>query len=258
MYKDLAGKSFNSYAVLKAEYDNLVEKYSESNTSSSGVGGGGGGGGGNNNAANSEPPLKPTNPMPSGVSTPITKKHFNDMDNALWAQEACEYLAEKEVISGKGEGVFAPMDNVTREEFVAIIVRGFGFEKYVDNTEFKDLSENDWCYDYVLSAAQNGIIQGIGDGYFGKGHKITRQDMATILYRVISKKELNLAKVRDDFSFKDADSIPDYAKEAVSYLTTRGIVSGMEDGSFSGRESASRAQAAQMIYNVLKSMEGRE
>ena len=82
--------------------------------------------------------------------------------------------------------------------------------------------------------------------------------MATILYRVISKKELNLAKVRDDFSFKDADSIPDYAKEAVSYLTTRGIVSGMEDGSFSGRESASRAQAAQMIYNVLKSMEGRE
>lgn len=247
IYKDLAGKSFSSYSDLKAEYQKLLKKYSDSGSSNSS----GGGGGGNSGTGTVKHPT-----VEKETLTPIPKKHFSDMDGALWASEACEFLAEKGILSGKSDGVFAPNDKITREEFVTIIARAFSLKKYTDNNSFSDLTENDWCYEYVLAANQNGVIQGVTENSFGKGMNITRQDMATILYRVIGLNGLNNDIQTNNVTFTDESKISDYAKEAVSYLASAGIINGMDDGSFCGRDNASRAQAAQMIYKVLKSMEG--
>ena len=248
IYKDLAGKSFDSYSELKSEYQKLLKKYSANGGGSSS---GGGGGGGNSGTGTVKHPT-----VEKETLTPIPKKHFSDMDGALWASEACEFLAEKGILSGKSDGVFAPNDKITREEFVTIIARAFSLKKYTDNNSFSDLTENDWCYEYVLAANQNGVIQGVTENSFGKGMNITRQDMATILYRVIGLNGLNNDIQTNNVTFTDESEISDYAKEAVSYLASAGIINGMDDGSFCGRDNASRAQAAQMIYKVLKSMEG--
>jgi len=255
IYKELAGKSFNSYVELKNEYQRLSGKYTAGNSSSgSGGGGGGASGGGGANGGGADIAALPS--VPKESTTPIKKKHFSDMENASWAEEACEYLAEKEILSGKSEGVFAPLDLITREEFVAIIVRAFKFEKYADNNMFSDLSESDWCYGYVLAANQNGIINGVTENSFGKGMNISRQDMATILYRVMTVKGVEQGETVNSVNFSDEENIADYAKEAVEFLSSRGIINGMNDGSFCGEDNAQRAQAAQMIYKVLKSMEG--
>lgn len=246
VYKELAGKDFASYSELITEYEEQLNDYPTDGNS----GGGGGKGSGGNSVS------MPIQPVNNQLMTPIVKKHFSDMENAVWAQEACEYLAEKGILSGKSEGVFAPEDKITREEFVTIIVRGFGFEQYTDNNQFKDLSQSDWCYKYVLTANQNGIIQGVNEDYFGKGQNITRQDMATILYRVIKEKGIKAGMATNKPQFKDEADISDYAKEAVDYLAARGVINGMDNGEFCGKDNALRAQAAQMIYKVLKSMEG--
>jgi len=79
--------------------------------------------------------------------------------------------------------------------------------------------------------------------------------MATILYRVITEKNIATSDVVTNINFTDEASISDYAKDAVKYLSSRGIINGMGNGTFSGGENASRAQAAQMIYNLLDIME---
>ena len=247
VYRALAGKSFGSYAELRNAYSSNLTFSNAGGTS----GGSSGGGSGSSSGGGSS--FVPGVTITKEPMTPIVRKHFSDMESALWAEEAVEYLAEKNILSGKAENTFAPMDMVTREEFITIIVKAFDIEKYVDANTFDDISKNDWCYEYVLAAEQNGITTGIGNNLFGKGENITRQDMASILYRVVNQNGINIKSEVKSVEF--TDEIADYAKEAVEYLSARGIVNGMGDGAFAGKNNATRAQAAQMVYGILKNME---
>lgn len=256
VYKKLSGQNLASYSALKKKYGEILDEIPADGGGNSGGGGGGGGGGSSKPQSNVISPTINDNKVPlPEAEKPIIKEYFTDLGNADWAKTACESLAEKGILSGKSEGIFAPLDNITREEFVAIIVRAFGVEKVVSDNEFSDISVNDWCYDYILAASQNNIIGGIGDGLFGKGQNITRQDMAVILHRVITAKGAEIGGETQEISFADETAIADYAKDAVKYLSSRQIINGMGNGTFSGKENASRAQAAQMIYNLLEKTE---
>lgn len=251
VYQKLAGKSYSDYAALKSAYNAAVKENSNSGSSSSGSSGGSSGGG-------SKFPSKVTTGeglafQPNLDPQPIEKEYFSDMENAAWAKPAVSYLAEKKIISGKSENEFCPSDNVFREEFVTMIVKAFEFEKFAEENRFEDVTTDKWFAEYVTAANQNGIVSGLTEEVFGAGEKITRQDMAAILYRVIEKKNIELKSVNEEVQFTDEAEIADYAKEAVSYLQTRGVISGMEDGGFKPGEYASRAQAAQMIYKILSS-----
>ena len=218
VYKKLAGQNFSSYSDLKEAYAKILDD----TTNSGGGSSGGGGGGSSKPQSNVVSPVINDNKVPlPEAEKPIVKEYFVDLGNADWAKVACESLAEKGILSGKSESVFAPLDNITREEFVAIIVRAFGVEKLVNDNTFSDISVNDWCYDYILAASQNNIIGGIGDGLFGKGQNITRQDMAVILHRVITAKDVDIGDESQTVSFTDENSIADYAKDAVKYLSSR-------------------------------------
>ena len=258
VYQQLAGNSFASYAALKAAYESAIIKKPTDGSGSGGSRDNTGGGGGNT----SKTPNKVTTGnglafQPEVNPQPLEKEYFGDMENAAWAKKAVNYLAEKKIVSGKSENEFCPSDNVGREEFVTMIVKAFGFEKFTDESRFEDVPNDKWFYEYVTAASQNGIVSGLTEESFGAGEKITRQDMAAILYRVAEKKKFDLKATADEATFADAADIAEYAKEAVSYMQTRGIVSGMEDGSFKPNEYASRAQAAQMIYKLLSSQEGK-
>lgn len=253
VYQTLAGNSYSTYSELESAYKSANKSNSNSNSGSGSSGSGSG---------SSSKPSKVTTGTgmafkPELDPTPIEKEYFTDMENAEWAKEAVSYLAKKEVVSGKTENEFYPSDNVFREEFVTMIARAFEFEKFADEARFTDVTKDKWFYEYVLAASQNGVVSGIDKEIFGAGEKITRQDMAAILYRVIEKKNLSLDEVNASVSFTDEADIAEYAKEAVSYLQTRGVINGMEDGSFKPGDYASRAQAAQMIYKIMSSTESK-
>jgi len=208
----------------------------------SSVGGGGSAGGGGSVSVNGNREETGTKPAP------VEPVKFTDIAHVGWANEAISYLAEEGVLNGKSAGNFCPDDNITREEFVKIISEAFGYTTDKASAEFSDVSKDKWSYRYIASAYAAGIITGTGDGYFGAHDKITRQDMAVILSRVLALADI---KATGGESFADAKDVAPYAKDAIDTLSSLGIVNGMGDGTFAPKANVTRAQAAKAIYETL-------
>ena len=173
---------------------------------------------------------------------------FNDLYSVPWATEAIEDLASKGVISGKQIGVFAPNDNITRAEFVKILVGAFSLTDANLNASFADVPQSHWAYKYIATASSKGIVNGIGNGMFGTDSNITRQDIAVLCYRLALSQG---ASFDNSGEFADVSVISDYAKEAASNLKGAGIINGKESNNFDPVSFATRAEAAKIIYQLM-------
>lgn len=236
-YRKVAQKKYNSLDELKAAF----EKKDSDFGSSSGSGGGGGGGASKGGSLRVDPVVV-AQPTPEKLPEMI----YNDLDTASWASEYIVYLSEKNIVGGKGNGIFAPNDNITREEFTKMIILAFAPESEPEKISFSDVSEKDWYYDYVSKAYSKGIITGYDNGSFGVGENITREDMAVIAFRASGKKANG-----DEIRFDDSDLISDYAVEAVTELSNLGVIAGNGD-SFMPKSPATRAQAAKIICLLMQ------
>ncbi len=179
--------------------------------------------------------------------TPEEKELFSDIANYTWASEAIEGLYYAGIINGMEEGVFNPSGNVTREQFCKMVVQLFNVLDYESVSAFNDVDTNAWYAPYISSAIKSGYVQGQSAEYFGVGESIMRQDMATILYRALGSQ--GKATV---LSFNDNDKIADYAYDAIAEFVGLGIINGYEDGTFNPRGTATRAEAAKVIWGVYQ------
>ncbi len=177
----------------------------------------------------------------------VESKLFNDIDKYDWASEAIEGLYYAGIINGMEEGVFNPAGEVTREQFCKMAVQLFGVLQYDTNSDFGDVDPNAWYAQYINSAIRAGYVQGQSDEYFGIGEPIMRQDMATILFRGLGSQNSGVT-----LNFTDNDAIALYAMDAVSEFVGLGIINGYVDGSFNPRGTATRAEAAKVIWGVYQ------
>ena len=177
---------------------------------------------------------------------------FNDLENVVWAKDAISYLVENKILNGRSENSFAPNDNMKREELAKMLVLAFQ-SSGKERTEFKDSDKNAWYYDYVSKAASSGLMMGYGD-VFGIGDSVTREDLATICYRVLQSAKVKIDV--NDIEFTDNAEISEYAKDAVKALASAGIINGMDEGRFNPKLPATRAQAAKIIYQTIVLKEG--
>ena len=175
---------------------------------------------------------------------------FDDMGEAIWAQDMVHALVGKGIISKNDAREFRPMDNVTREEYVKMLVTVVGSHNTDARSNLADVDGNHWASSYIATAQQLGIVQGNADGTFGLGQKITRQDMAVMLYRTFQLLGIELPAGSN--AFADSNDIADYAKAAVSALEKQGIINGMGDGNFAPGANATRAQSAKVIYSMME------
>lgn len=241
--------AFNS---RKQEYTSIPEFVSDINkaisqagssspTGGSGSGSGSGGGGNRGNSGGSV-----TVPFTPSESTD-TSDGFADMAGYEWAADAVKALSEKNIINGIEENKFAPGENVTREQFVKMLALAFNLD-ITDGAkvEFTDCSPHDWSYPYIAAAYGRGLVMGTGDG-FGKSSNITRQDAAVMTYRFMGSP----SNTENGADFTDSGEISDYAAEAVSAMAAAGLINGVGDGRFEPKNNMTRAQAAQLLYNVL-------
>ncbi|MBP3359971.1 MAG: S-layer homology domain-containing protein [Clostridia bacterium] len=212
--------------------------------------GGGGSSGGGSSKSSSSGSKKTAGMEIISTSEVVTKSEFNDIKEASWAKEAINALDAKKIVSGDGDGNFRPNAPVKREEFVKMIVNAVKLYNKNAACDFLDVDKNEWYYPYIASAHDNKIINGISETEFGIGSILTRQDMAVICYRT-AKERKDFLKNRDVIEFADAESISEYAVEAVSELYTASYIEGMEDNKFEPLGIATRAQAAQMLYNLF-------
>ena len=231
--------------------DEIAGKSSMGNISDKKGGSGGGSGG-----------LYTTASVPSVTPIPDNTKEnenilniFNDISGYDWAAESIERLYDKKIINGKGNGMFAPSDCVTREEFTAMIVRAFDITCENKNEKsFSDIEEGKWYENYIKIAASCGIVSGMPDGNFGIGNMITRQDMAVILSNLLKNNNISVVAEKPDFyDFNEVDS---YAEIAVMTLSKLKIINGFEDNTYRPHGNMTRAEAAVVINRILTYLKG--
>ena len=188
--------------------------------------------------------------------TPGNKNAFEDVPNGFWAEKAIYALVERGIINGISESMYAPSANVTREEFVKLLVCAFFEVDLSAETYFEDVADDNWSYPYTATAVKLGIVNGISETQFGFGMPITRQDMAVMLKRATDRAGIVADSVKD-MEFHDESTISDYAYDAVIAMAKSGVINGFENGDFVPAGTATRAQAAKMVYEALAMKGGR-
>lgn len=249
VFSGLAGKRFSDYAALLNGINSLRSEGGSVGRPGGGNGGGSGGSfvGGNSGNVNVVIENTDTSEMPQQLLPEI----FSDLSDVEWAKDAIISLAERGVINGVGGGLFLPNTFVTREEYVKMIIAAYDME-LGGECDFTDVLEDEWYYPYICTAVRYGLIKGMGDGSFGTGQPITRQDLAVISYAAAEENGKAWRSVESEV-FDDDVLIADYAKEAVYALKNEGIVNGVGDGNFEPNRQATRAEAAKIIYALLES-----
>lgn len=250
VHKQMVGNGFESAKAVREMFDTAVADAPEDKKPSSSGGGGGGG------SSYYKPTVTAPVEVPQKEQIPVADKKeeetrsstFDDMGSAKWAEEAVNALYEKGVISGMGDNKFVPDMHVTREQFALMAVRAFGLDNNDSKSEFTDVPPESWSYDAVSVLYSLGLVFGIDDESFGAKDEITREDMAVIIYRIMKYKNAECS-FESEVEFKDAADISAYAGEAVRALSGMAIINGA-DGYFAPDEYATRAMAAQVLYNA--------
>lgn len=179
-----------------------------------------------------------------------TSVSFSDVSG--WSEEYIYYLADRNIIQGKSEGIFAPKDTIKRSEFAAIVARmsGADLTKY-KNAGFSDVKNSDWFMPAVSWCNEQGIAKG-SEGKFHPNANITRQEMAVMLKRYAETGKISLPIKSDKITFSDEKDIATFAKESVSAMQQAGIIAGKGSNQFAPRDNATREEAAKMISVLLQ------
>jgi len=174
---------------------------------------------------------------------------FADMDESHWAYENVAKLKEMGIVNGDDAGNFNPSANVTREQFLKMLVEATDIKVDANTTSFEDVDGNAWYAPYVAAGVDAGLVNGITADTFGIGSQIKRQDMAVMIVRILEAK--NIVVTQTSEVFDDDFAITDYAKNAVYKVRDAGIINGYADNTFAPNASLTRAEAATVIIKLL-------
>ena len=226
-----------------SESDDVVDMgQGSSGISNGGSGGGGGGGGIKKDPVKENEETKPSQPS-GGAKTP-----FADVSEKHWANEYVAKLYESGAINGVSESAFNPSGSVQRQDFVKILIGALGTKLSEKKSEFADVQSGAYYESYVMTALENGFISGTGDGAFGIGSNLKREDAAVIMARVLDSygvKTLQLGK-----TFNDDAQVSDYAKDAIKKVSAIGIFGGDDLGNFNPKGSLTRAEACAILCRL--------
>ena len=172
---------------------------------------------------------------------------FTDVAADRWSYTYIKQMYDAGVVSGMTPTTFEPAGDVTRAQFVTMLagLAKADVSKY-PATSFRDVPEGAWYAPYVNWALANGIVSGTSATTFSPDAKITRQDMAVMLYQYTQRYDVALQQ-QTVTPFTDESSISAYALPAVQALHRAGVISGMPDGSFQPFGTATREQACVVL-----------
>lgn len=182
-----------------------------------------------------------------------TRKVFDDIENVPWAEDSIRELYNLGIISGKGEGIFAPNAYITREEIakILILMAGIDVNSVSIANPFADVNSAAWYAPYVMAAYEKGIINGTGANTFGTGAYITREELCTLADRAAISSDIFLDDEFTILPFDDEAQISSWALNSVLKMRESFIVSGMGGNVFNPKAPVTRAQAAKIIYGVI-------
>lgn len=186
----------------------------------------------------------------SKYAVAFVKKTFDDISNFAWAKKEIGVMASKGVINGTSATTYHPEKNITRADFMKLLVRSLGLTAKVD-ANFSDVASTAYYYEELGIAKKLGIATGVGENKFNPNEQISRQDMMVMVYRALkAAKKISATGTTSDMStYKDAASVSDYAVEGVAALIKDGIIKG-SDNMINPLGTATRAETAVIIYRI--------
>ena len=177
---------------------------------------------------------------------------FIDVPANIWYRNAVQYVYENGIMSGTSDITFSPDMATTRGMIVTILYRLEGMPKTGTANGFTDVPVGAYYEDAVAWASANNIVSGYGNGLFGPEDKVTREQMAVIIYnyhKAMGKDVSNIEGMRI-YEFTDYESISDWAVTAVRYCLNAGIFNGNADGTLNPKGNVTRAELAVIINNL--------
>lgn len=179
--------------------------------------------------------------MTAQMSVPAFAQEYSDVPRDHWAYSEIQRSGEIGFMSGMGDGTFGLGQNVTRAQFVSMLVRMFGWSAS-EGTGFSDVAPGDWYYSDVLTASDMGVLD-TTETYFRPNDNITREEMAVMIIKALGYGELAEEIANDGVPFSDVTENKGYISLAYEF----GIISGRGGSIFDPNGTALREDAAAMM-----------
>lgn len=196
------------------------------------------------------------NSLTNSIYTVIyNEKTFEDIRDH-WAQDYIENMASRLVLTGKSDQAFDPDADITRAEFIAIVVRALGLHSAVGNHAFRDVKSTDWYASAVQIAVSYNLIQGYPDGTFRPNAPITREEAMAVIARAmaLAGMDTSLSAERQEqllAAYTDGGSVGRWARQSAALNVHYGIFQGYQQA-LRPQDSISRAETAAIIQRLLQ------
>lgn len=178
---------------------------------------------------------------------------FEDVLKSDWFYESVKFVKRNNLMSGTSQTQFAPNTNLTRGMLVTILYR-IENNPQCGEPEFLDVEKNLWYSSGVAWAAENGIVNGIGNGLFGPNNNITREQIAVILYNYTKFNKIELVNGDDLRMFIDKSEVSSWAIDGVQWAVAKKLISGKGDGILDPKGNATRAEIATILKRYIENV----
>lgn len=179
---------------------------------------------------------------------------FTDVDEDAWYYDAVVSAYQNKLFAGTSATTFAPAMSINRAMFVQVLYNLAGSPEVNGNMPFRDVAKNDWCYNAVLWAYQNGVTAGISSTKFAPNDVVTREQAAQLLqgYAKLAGKDTSASA--DLSNYTDSSKVSNWAQNAVKWAVASGVIHGTSKTTLSPQNSTTRAEGAQLLVNFYETM----
>ena len=178
---------------------------------------------------------------------------FADLDSSAWYHDGVHFCIENGLMNGVGKNEFQPHATTSRAMIVTILWRLAGEPVVNYLMQFDDVANDQWYTEAIRWAASEGIVNGYSAEKFGPNDTITREQLATILYRYEQKQGGGFTGAwMFRMDYVDLADVSDWAYEAMCWMNMNSIVNGLPDKVLDPKGSATRAQSATMLYRYCE------
>lgn len=198
--------------------------------------------------------IKTTGVIKVSVSTKTDSAHFKDVTRSnvgTWAADAVDFAYHFGLVSGVSKTEFAPNSPMTRAQLVTVLYRAAGSPSVTVSTNFEDLDVGSYYYSAVVWANVNGIVNGTSDTTFSPDSRLTRQQLAAILYRYARAFGGDTSYIGNLSHFTDRHQVDSYATTPMIWAVSHEIISGTSDTTLSPLSTATRAQVVVILHRYL-------
>ncbi|MCI7472432.1 MAG: S-layer homology domain-containing protein [Clostridiales bacterium] len=179
---------------------------------------------------------------------------FTDVKADDWFYEAVKYAYDNKLMDGTSSTTFAPLMTTNRAMIVTILWRLEGQPKTDATLSFTDVESGVWYTDAVNWAASKGIVKGYSDTVFAPNDTVTREQLATILYRYAEYKEYDVSDKGDLTTFVDGANTSAWATEAMEWAVGSGLLTGKDGGKLDPTGTATRAEVATILMRFVENI----